>query len=310
MRRHVYHLAFFCLAALLGPLKPAFGQQTPPEASGMAFLKLSGSAEITGLGDDHVAGILSPADIRLNPAVAALLPSTQAQFDYGLLPTEGNTDLFCATSRSQSGIAVALTAYIIREGTIEVRTAPTIDPLYTSIPQNFSLGATFAARIFDSLTAGVTLKWLNEKITVYNADGFGLDIGLHYTFSSEYEAGLAFQDIGSMSKLLNEASSLPTRATLTVAGSPNWLSSGMFRTKILLTHQQSLTDNTNHSSFGIAENYNQVLELRLGYVTNNQVRGISFGAGINYEFLSINYSFAPPLNGFNSTNLFGLNVRF
>jgi len=155
---------------------------------------------------------MSPSAARLNPAIGAFLSATNTSFDYQTLAVGGNTDLFSATSTSSGGFAMGLSAYLVRGGEIEVRTGPSVDPLFTSIPQNFAVTASAAFR-FDSLAIGASIKWLNERITIYNADGIGFDLGAIYNFSEEYQAGLVLQDIGSMGKLKNEASELPARAT-------------------------------------------------------------------------------------------------
>ena len=286
----------------------ASAQTSSAHTSGFAYLKNGGGAEITALGDLHVAGLVSPEMMRMNPAAAALLSATNVSFDYALLPVGGNTDLFSAVSTAGNGFALGISAFLLRDGELEVRTAPTVDPLSTSIPQNFSLGATAAFRI-DSLALGLTLKWLNQRITVYNADGYALDFGAIYNLSGEYQLGFAISDLGKMGKLLNESSELPTRGTLTLAATPELLSSPLFRTKILLSAQDGFEDGATHITAGVAEEYDQHFTLRLGYLSGDKIRGLSFGAGIHYGAFALDYAFAPSLNGFNSTNVFGLTAR-
>jgi hypothetical protein len=276
--------------------------------TGLSFLKSAGSGELAGLGDQHVAGVLTAAATRFNPAIGAFLTATNTSFDYQTLAVGGNTNLFSATTTSASGFALGLTAYMTRSSAIEVRTGPTIDPLYISTPQNFAVAAS-AAMKFDSLAIGLDVKWVNQRITAYNADGIGFDLGALYHFSDEFQAGAALQDVGGMGKLGNEASEFPARLTLTLATKPQFLRSSSLRSTLLTTYQAGLEDGFSHFSVGIAENYAEHFELRVGYLTGEQIRGISFGAGIRYSAFSFDYSFAPGLNGFSAGNVFGLAIK-
>ncbi|MEO6940514.1 MAG: hypothetical protein ABI444_10305 [Candidatus Kapaibacterium sp.] len=280
------------------------------DANGMAFLKLNGASDAFALGDIHVAGIDASGGLRANPALLVGNRDARLGFAYGLLPTLGNTDLITASTTAGSDFSLGISAYILRNGELEVRTAPSTDPLSTSIPQNFAVGLTASVNIFDSLSVGMTIKWLNEKITIYNADGLGFDLGLHYIFSSEYQAAIAVQDLGSMSKLGNDATVLPGRATATFVAAPSFLSGSDIQTKFLLSHQIPLKGDVSHTSVGVAASYKNTVEARVGYVTHFDTRSITFGVGLRYKFLNFNYAFAPSINGFNSTNVFGLNVSF
>ncbi len=287
---------------------PTFAQTNARLTTGFSFLKTAGSGEVAGLGDLHVAGIITAAAARFNPAVESYLTSTNASFEYQTLAVGGNTDLFSATTTTANGFALGLSAYVARSSAIEVRTGPSTDPLYTSIPQDFAVAASVAFRV-DSLAIGASVKWLNERITIYNSDGIGFDLGALYTFSDQFQAGFALEDVGVTGKLNGEASEFPARLTATLATSPDFLSSTLFHSELLTTYQLGLEDALNHFSVGFAENYDHHFELRLGYLTGEQTRGISFGAGIKYSAFAFDYSIAPGLNGFSATNVFGLTVK-
>ena len=57
----------------------------------------------------------------------------------------------------------------------------------------FFLGA--GTRVWDKLNAGITLKYLTEALSGYQATGFGVDLGLQYPVFSWLDAGLTVQNL-------------------------------------------------------------------------------------------------------------------
>jgi hypothetical protein len=57
----------------------------------------------------------------------------------------------------------------------------------------FFLGA--GTRVWDKLSAGITLKYLTEALSGYQATGFGVDLGLQYPVFSWLDAGLTVQNL-------------------------------------------------------------------------------------------------------------------
>ena len=57
----------------------------------------------------------------------------------------------------------------------------------------FFLGA--GTRVWDKLTAGITLKYLTEALSGYQATGFGVDMGVQYPVFPWLDAGLTVQNL-------------------------------------------------------------------------------------------------------------------
>jgi len=300
----------FLLILFLMPLLHGAAQaQTNEERVGsMSFLKLNGSAGMLALGDIHASGRSSFDLLRINPA-AVLTHDRQIGFSHTILPTEGNLSYAGAYTTTEDNILWGISALILRNGELELRTSPTDDPDGTSIPQNSSVALSAAFDLMDSLRVGVSAKWLNEKLVTYNADGYAIDFGLHYHLSEEYSVAVALNDLGSMGKLKNEASALPARATISLYAIPSFIKSEDWSTDILASAQFGFDDKTSHLAFGAAENYRDWLTVRAGYLTGNSTRGLSFGASVAYKGIALEYAFAPSMNGFNSTNVFGISVK-
>lgn len=303
MRNHLILAILFILLAT-----EAFSQTTTESTGSLSFLKLSGTTEGAALGDIHVQGLRPVDQLRTN-AAAVRAVGTHVGVAYTMLPTQGNIDYIAAYSQSDSGFLIGINALILRNGELELRTSPTDDPDGVSTPQNSSLAVTTAFDLFDNVRFSLAAKWLNEKIVTYNADGYAFDLGLSIDSVYGFTIGAALQDLGKMGALKSESSSLSSRFTITAATEPDFLRFSDFSSSILGSFQAPLTDGVSHLAVGIEERYKDLLALDLGYLTNNETRGLTVGARLEYSSFALAYTFAPSMNGFNTTNSFGIAVK-
>lgn len=189
---------------------------------------------------------------------------------------------------------------------IEARTTPSDDPQSTFAAKDFAF-AFGIAKSFDKLDVGISAMYLYEKLFVYESDGYALNLGARYSPAEDVELGLSVGNLGSSSAMISQKITLP--AFVRIGGS---------YTKTL-DDNFSVTGYLDAASFksggitpgiGAEFSFQNLVRLRAGYSSGNEITGYSVGAGINYKFLRFDYSYIPYKLDFGNSQTFTLSFMF
>jgi hypothetical protein len=207
------------------------------------------------------------------------------------------------------GEACAVSASSSSSGEIDLRDRPG-PPEGSFIARNASIGATYARPLSDVLSAGLTVKFLYEKILIDEAGGFGVDAGLRWAGPVEgLVIGAAILHLGGMQRLRSEATRLPTTVRAGAAWTGQFSGGSPFVTAALdVAHTVRERRTTLHA--GADVRIFEVLSLRAGYQVGESTRGLSAGAGIRYGIAGLDYAYAPLSADLGSTHTIGVRLLF
>jgi len=190
---------------------------------------------------------------------------------------------------------------------IEVRDIP--GPAIGTFSARFAtLQVGFAGEVVQSLSFGISGKYLYEKLYTDDATGFGADVGmLYHTPIPGLQAAVSVTNAGSLEQFRRERSDLPTffRGGATYAFSLGDLA---FSASAAFTNNLQVSEN--HLLGSLETTYNNRVSVRLGYSSGYDSRGLTAGLGIRYEFLQFNYAFVPFSLGLGDAHLFSLGFQF
>jgi hypothetical protein len=266
-----------------------------PGTTGLAFLKLGASGRSVAMGDAMSAVVSGAAATHANPAALVAdvssgntadilfmhrewFQDTRSEFLAGLAPI-GNDD----------AIGAMLTTTTVSDIEVRLRPGP---PDGTFTARDFAAGLSYARRITPDVRVGLTGKFLYQKIYVDEATGYALDFGaLWQTPVDNLTLGGTLANIGSMSKLRNDATTLPALLrcgpgyTLSLPGN-NLVLVGA------VEYMRILPEKTTYVNAGGEVTFNGLLAGRAGYQFGADARGFSTGLGIHYGKFSLDYAFA------------------
>lgn len=190
---------------------------------------------------------------------------------------------------------------------IEIRETP--GPAVGTFTARFAaIEAGYATSVWENFSAGVTAKYLYEKLYLDDAVGFGIDLGILYqTPIAGLQIAAAVTNTGSLEQFRGERSDLPAFARV---GAAYHLGVDDFRFRFSVSSACSLQGSENHLGSSIEGLYKDFLAIRLGYQTGYDARGLTAGAGIVYEFLTLDYAYVPFTYGFGSAHLLTLGFQF
>ncbi len=285
----------FFLLLLIAPMAQA-------QETGLNFLRIGANASASAMGDAQVATSRDAFSTYWNPAGLAAATANMAAVSHRIWI--GDLRTYDAAARFRvgrnGGVGLAVTA--TDSGDLEARDLPG-EPAGTFSAQFISLGVSYGRR-FGPVRAGVTAKYLNERIFDTDATGYAFDAGLQLDVGQQFLAlGAVIQNVGEMSELESVATELPSTLRVGAAVFPFRILAEEDGTRLLDVSMAAevahlLPGDLTRVHAGLGVTVMDMLIARVGYITNDTLRDFTFGLGLHYEALSFDYAYLPFEDGF------------
>ena len=155
----------------------------------------------------------------------------------------------------------------------EIRTKPTETPDATFNVNYFYGSLATGFTLYDKLDFGFTIKYLYESLLSDDASGTGYDLGLIYSdLIDDLTVGASIRNLGSMDKLRNEKTKLPTDLIINAVYEIK-LESASLNFLPVIGVQKYLELDDLHFHVGSDIMYDNQFSIRLGYVTGFEAKG-------------------------------------
>ncbi len=290
------HFASICLFTVLLAL-PARAQE-----AGFAFLQVGNDAAASAMGDARVAFSRGPFATYWNPAGLAVDTQNALAAAHRIWIADERTYALAARFRAgaKGGLGLFLTA--TRNEDFEVRQRPG-DPDGSFDVQFLALGASYA-RAFGPLRAGMTAKYLSEQIFSENASGFAFDFGAQLGLLDDaLHFGAALQNVGEVNELATVATPLPRILRAGIAVLPFRIlteTDGKALLNLQLAGEAShlFEDDLTRLHLGAGAEVFDLVMVRAGFITNDELRSLTLGAGLAFNAFLFDYAFVPFEDGF------------
>lgn len=276
--------------------------------SGLSFLKFGFGARNIAMADAGTAASNDLTALHYNPAKLTLNDHDEILFMHNEWIQDVRSEMLGVKS-FLFGIPFAFGFNITNVSDIEIRTKPG-EPESTFDANYFSASLSTGFKLIEDLSAGVAGKYLYEGLFSNEASGFGFDFGLFYKTPIENLFGSAVvKNIGSMSKLRNEKTKLPSE--FRIGGAYDFdLRENKFDVLTVFEFQKYFSTDDIHFNIGSEVFYDKLVAIRAGYQTGWESRGFTAGLGLRWGNLNFDYAFLPFKLGLGSANLFSLQFKF
>ncbi len=287
--------------------------QSKTGTAGTVFLKIPVVPRFAALGAAGVAVANDASSVFLNPAGLAHVKSKALFTAYTNWVASTSIPAFSFAFPLKTGAVVALfssgvqardfvESVMYEDGTIEF-TGNTFD--YNA----GQLGLTFAQFLTDKFATGVSVKFLYEGFGGYSsAKGFALDAGtVFYTGLKSLRVAMSLQNLGPDMKPSGEyihyvlqgsdivkekrtyrAYKLPLVFRIGVAAD---LMDSPVQKLTVVAEGINANDTDERLALGLEHTWNQMLNLRVGFLFNKDEGGASFGIGFHTNRFQLDYSF-------------------
>ncbi len=296
-----------CVSVVIVPIFYSGNRaQAQQLTSGADFLGIDAGARSQGMGGAFTAVADDVNALTWNPAGLALLEHPEVGYLHMLYLSD--------IAYNFGGIALPLPAgentFGVGIGFVNLGVPPfdSTNGLAPSVSAGDNdLSASFAFRIKDLISFGVTGKYIFRNIAGFNAQAMGGDFGVLLTPGSGFSVGAGVFNVGQQVKFVSEADSLPTLGRLGLA------------CKVVETPRHTLLFALDNSyqfgaqaysgAVGAEYWYDKTLALRAGFAGNSDQQNPTAGMGVNLKFLQFDYAFTP-LSTLGSTHRFSMIFRF
>ncbi|MCH8872637.1 PorV/PorQ family protein [candidate division KSB1 bacterium] len=275
-------------------------------ATGLAFLKLGVGARAGGLGGAFSAVSDDATATFWNPAGLTYSHRAQVAFTHTEWVQDITNDFLAFIFPAFRG-TIGLSLYANNVGGIERRINPSDEPIGTVDANDIALGFSYATSINSSLKAGLTVKYLYEKIFIESAAGYAFDFGLIFQpFSNSLRLAVVAQNLGSMNKLRAESINLPKTVRLGVS---YLLALDEIGGTVLLTADGVKVIETDfRGGFGAELQFKDRLAVRVGYQTGLSQQAFGGGLGLKINHYHLDYGFTPFDSNFGDTHRFSFAI--
>ena len=275
--------------------------------TGLSFLKLGVGGRALGMGEAYSAVTSDPTATYYNPAALSRSDNPQLHMMHKEWIQDVKTD-FLSISTSLNNFSFGVSVNITSVNDIPLRKVSG-PPLGTFDARNAAFGISGAYKIDQSLSFGMTAKYLYEKILVDEATGYAVDLGGFYQTPWDVQLALVVNNLGSMNALDKEASMLPT--SIRAGGAYQLGIESMNGNVTFATDVVSFTlEKKSHMHFGTEFDYRNLIAVRFGYQTGYDAKSFSTGIGIHYGMLQLDYAFVPFKSDLGSTHTISLGFEF
>ncbi len=289
------------------------------QSSGFQLLNIGPSAAELSISEASVTTSFGASSMYSNPALLAGDARSSISLGYTSWIDDSN-NLFGGINLIRGNRAAAFAFYTSGVSGFEQRNAPGESNGEFSI-QYISISGAYAYA-FKYFALGVAGQYLNEDVYPFRANGFGLNAGIVSSAIDErIRVGAALTGAGEMEKLDQRATELPTKFTAGVSVDVlefvHWKSPELPILATLMADfvipmkkdsdtMEEINPVNNYLNFGLNLLISEVVEIRAGYKTSDNVRPYSFGLGFIAEKVRFNYALVPFNTGFGTVHSIGL----
>lgn len=277
--------------------------------TGLSFLKLGVGARAAGFGDAYTAIVDDATAVYWNPAAMTAVAGADAAF----IHTRWFQDIsheFLGAVVSNGVSAVGFGFTLMSVDGIERRTdIPTEQPLGTFDAHDLAVSGSYARVIRETVSVGVTVKAVSEKILFDTASGVAFDIGVRYRTPYEgVTVGGALKNVGPELSFVREAFDLPRAVRIGVGYVPAY--APLQRRVLLSADIGKFRHEPVRLNLGGEYAYADRVSVTAGYQTRHDEAGFSAGFGVRHRQFRLHYAFAPFGAGLGTAHRFALGVRF
>jgi hypothetical protein len=275
--------------------------------SGFLFLRLGDGARASGMGEAFTAVANDATAIYYNPGGLANIEGVELNVSH----TEWFQDIRfeqVSVANEAFGGAVGLSFTGVYYGSMDrYPDYPALVPDGSFAPYDLSVAGGYAMDVLPNLSAGVTAKFIYEKIDFESATGWAVDLGVvHRSMIKGLTLAASVLNLGPQAKFVEEKFYPPFQIR---GGASYRIDSDRLRGNVILAADAVFpNDGDAKLHMGMEYNYRKLLSLRAGYKANYYTQGPTMGLGVYYRSLRFDYAYMPMEYSLGDSHRFSITV--
>jgi len=250
------------------------------------LLRMNYGARPAGLGEAYTGGYNDILSILWNPGALSKNNFSSVAFGYDLWLLDISHQYLLGSYINELG---AFGFSLIYSGVKGIEIWSEDNYLKGEGSQNtWLINLAYSKNLNQNLSQGISLKYIYDKVIDDVGNGVGIDAGIHYLIKEKIGIGACLQNIGYGIKYKNKTYKMPVLAKFGIFYPfPDYLN--IFSDIVYELNKEI------EYHFGI-EFYKGPGAIRIGYRSGPQeeeLGGFTFGAGIKWERIRVEYAFVP-----------------
>lgn len=258
--------------------------------AGALFLRIGMGARASGMGEAFIGVAEDASSVYWNPGAMAAVLGTNAVLMHNEYFQSIRLEQIALTHEMEFGtLGLGFTGLYMDE--MERREdVPTAVPLGMFSAYDVAVTVGFSRYLLPNLSAGIAVKNVYQKIDEESAVGWAFDIGLyHIAKINGVKFAAAITNVGKPMKFISEEYALPR--CIKLGGSyereiPSAKGDILFTVDVLLPNDSDIREHV-----GFEYGFKQQLFLRAGYKAGYDSQGATFGCGVKYNKIHVDYAF-------------------
>ncbi len=289
------------------------------------FLKIGVGGRANAMGESFAAVNNDAYALYYNPAGITEFDKTEVAFAHSIWFVGLQHDFFGAVYHLDEQNSIGVSIISLQSDDMPVTTE--LQPYGTGAYFKYgdlAFGATYARRMTDNFSFGVTVKYIDETLAQLTMGGVLVDFGTYYwtglgttrfavsvsNFGGQLTPSGSVNLVDGTTVSSFQSFSPPTIFRIGFAFEPYQDSTNKVTASAQLNHP---ADNSENISVGTEYSYNSAFFLRAGYKINVDEQSYSLGAGVKvdarFALIFFDYSFTP-YERLGDVHRFSLNLRF
>jgi hypothetical protein len=287
-------VAILCIASILA-------RDVQAQDSGLPFLEIGVNAEAAGMGDVHVTANSTAFASFWNPAGLAGQAGSSASLAHHIWIADDRS--YALATRIGRGTTGGIGLFVLANTIDDIEQRDVPGPATGSFSAQYLTSGIGYGRVIGPVRVGLNAKYISERILEVSARGYALDAGFQADLlQDQVIIGAAVTNLGSINELSTVETTLPTtlRGGVTIFPFRMIMEDNTRMVNSLLTVEVSYNEPSASTRFhiGAGAEVVEMVTLRAGYITNDELRGFSAGLGLSINEFQFDYAMVPFENGF------------
>jgi outer membrane protein OmpA-like peptidoglycan-associated protein len=250
----------------------------------LPLLRVSFSARASSLGEAFTASLDDGATLWWNPGSMGLMKHCEGFITNHIWFQDFRDYYLGSVFATRKGVFGTGLVYSGVKG-IELWDEQNYPQKGNDKASSFILQFAYGRKIHRQISAGGGIKFLSDRIVNKTGTGFAFDVGGYYSYKKEIGFAGCIRNFGPAMKYGKTSSSLPTEIRFGGRFGPYYYNT--IFTDLSYVNKTGFT-------FSIGDEiwFKDVVALRFGYKSAYQLNDLTFGIGIKYTGLHIDYAFA------------------
>jgi hypothetical protein len=288
---------------------PTASRADDPGSAGALFLRFGLGARASAMGEAYAAVAADASSVFWNPGAMPAVLGTHLTLVHNEYFQSVRFEQAAITHETKWGTFGFMFTGLYMDDMDRYDDAPSEVPLGTFGAYDVAVALAYGRYIVPNVAVGISIKPVYERIDELSASGLAFDAGIyHVSRIPGVKLAATVANLGTPMKFDTQEYALPRYARL---GASYEREMPELDGRVTFTFDAMFPNDDNvREHIGAEYSYRRMAALRAGYKAGYDSQGATFGLGVVYHDIGLDYAFLPVKNELGDSHRFGLNFSF